>query len=157
LGRVEAHEGNLDGATRALQQAVAFANRANDLDRSAWPQTRLLTIISDASGPEAVSPLVAELRSTAIRSGNPRVLAALHVFLAQIEARRGLSGNARRHLTAADALLSKAPNAWLQSMIEQLRSTLFIITADYRVALKHAEKSVELASQSGQSLSQAVS
>ena len=157
LGRLHADDGDLGSAIRHLQQSIAFAHNAKDFERAAWSQSRLLTIVSDTDGPDAVGPLVSELRSSALKSANPRVMAAVHLYVGLIEARRGLSDSARRHMLAASNLLTEAPNVWLASMVEHITATLLIMTADFQSALVRSERSVILASECGQKLSLAAS
>ena len=157
LGRISAEQGKLDLATHQLQQSIGLAVKGDDSERAAWSQARLLVIIADSSGPDAAASLLAELRATALRSGNARVLAAFHTYVAQIEAKRGLASNAWRHLRAANNLLNQAPNVWLRSMAQHIEATLFIMAAEYERALEHMEASVALASECGHAVARAVS
>ena len=77
VGKIEWEEGKTESAVAHLQRAVALATQAGDLVRKCWPQMWLLASISDRSGPDSVATLLAELRSDAVKLGEPQVLAGI--------------------------------------------------------------------------------
>src|SRR5262249_32254427 len=98
LGRLDWEVGRSDSAINHLQRAIRIAKEAGDLERLCWSQLRLALIVSDRSGPEAAAPLITELRSNATKLGDRRVVAAVHIFIGEMEAKRGLHKGAQRHL-----------------------------------------------------------
>ena len=151
LARAEAAEGHFDAAVVYLQRAVTLAVSTGDFERACWAQLRLLVLLSERSGTEAILPLLAELRANAGRTGNAAIMAALHVFVAQTEAKRGLTSNAKRHLRIAAHLLRESPNAWLEATVKQIQTAIAIIRADFDEALNQASAGVELAELCGAS------
>src|SRR5438552_7410317 len=97
LGRVESLSGHFDAAIRWYQKAVAIAEDNREYDSACWAQFRLLVLVTEHSGIEAGASLLAETRANATRTGDPLVMAALHVYVAQLEARRGSLVDGRRH------------------------------------------------------------
>ena len=149
LARADTVDGRFDSAIAHLQRAVSVAQTSGDYERACWAQLRLLVLLSEHSGPDAVVPLLAELRTNATRTGNPVIVAALHVFVAQVEAKRSLISSARRHLRIALGILQRSPNAWLEAMAKQIETAIAIMRAEFQLALKHASAGVELAERSG--------
>jgi DNA-binding NtrC family response regulator/tetratricopeptide (TPR) repeat protein len=141
--------GRFDSAVTYLQRAIGIAHTVNDYERISWAQIRLLIIVSEHAGPDAVVSLLAELRANVARTADPVLAAALHVFVAQMEAKRGLLSSARRHVRLALAMLEGAPNAWLEAMSAQIEIAIAVMRSDFASALLHARRSVELAEQSG--------
>jgi hypothetical protein len=156
LGRIEASRGRLDAAVAHLQKSVSIASSIKAFDRLVWAQCRLLLIVSDASGLEAVGPLLSELRLNAARSGDPRLLAAVHLFVAQTEAQRGLLSSAARHLTLAAALLETSPHVWLSFVHENIWANIAIVDSNFDRALAHARESERLSKQCGDAITHAV-
>src|SRR5262249_3191978 len=113
IPRAEILNRRFDLAAVRLQKAIQFANNAADWERSFWAQYRLLDLVSEQSGPDATVPLVAQLRSTAAKAAAPTVLAALHLIVAQVEAKRGLTDPASRHLYISPSILRDWDKAYL--------------------------------------------
>ena len=116
LARAAIDDGDFDSAIAYLNKSIAMAQSTGDLERACSAQLKLLVVLSDGVGADATGALLAEARANAIKTGNPRLLAAVHVYFAQIEASRGSVQSAGRHLRQASQLLRDAPNYWLESM-----------------------------------------
>ena len=103
LGRMAWAEGDTNTALMHFQRSISWAGQ-EDLERTCWCQIQLSLILSDRSGPDAVSPMLAELRSNATRLGEPHLVAALSPF------RRPDGGEARvvAKCTATHAIRSAA-------------------------------------------------
>src|SRR5206468_2137329 len=149
LGHMARERADLDGAIKHFQRAISAARATNDLDRVCRAQSALIVIVSDRHGPDAAAPLVAELRHNAMRLGDPHATVALHVFVAETEARRGMLKSAKRHAALALGILTENPNYWLESMAENLLLATCLLQSDLKGALRHGLKSAELAEQSG--------
>jgi transcriptional regulator with PAS, ATPase and Fis domain/tetratricopeptide (TPR) repeat protein len=149
LGRIAADEGQSDIATAHLQRSITTATAARDFERVAWAQMRMLIILFDASGPEAVAPLLSELRANAARTGNPHVFAALHLNIAQMECKRGLLGSADRHIKLAIKNLADCPNTWLYAMVEENQAALACLKLNFSEGVQHAERAGDLSAKAG--------
>ena len=154
VGKIELEEGKTESAVTHLQRAVALAMQAGDLVRKCWPQMWLLASISDRSGPDAVATLLAELRSDAVKLGDPQVLAGIHLFVGQMEAKRGLLKSARSHVRLGQQVLSGAPNLWIEAMLEITNANIAVMRSDYESALRSGRRAIELARSSGGAASQ---
>jgi hypothetical protein len=120
IGLIEWDEGNTNSAIEHVQRSILLAKRADDLERLCWSQLRLWTMFENRSDIDTAAPIFSELRTNSIRLGDPNVLAALHVFVAEIEAKRGLTISARTHTEIALNLLSTEPNLWLEAWAENI-------------------------------------
>ena len=149
LARLEWESANADSEIVHLQRSIAFASQAGDLERTCWSQLRLLLILSDRSGPDAVTALLSELRLNATRLGHPQVMAALHIFLGQMEARRGLLRNAQRHTRLGKHGLIAAPNLWLEATLENTYLCMSLMLSDVDTAVSHGHRCLHLAEESG--------
>ena len=81
---------------------------------------------------------MSEVRTNVIRLGQPMMAAALHVFVAQIEAKRGLLSIAKRHTDIALSRLATSQNIWLEATVENTNACLSIMQSDFDAALAHA-------------------
>ena len=149
LGRLELEIGAVDSGIAHLQRSATFASQGAELARLCWAQLRLLLVLSDRSGPDSVVPLLGELRVNVMRSGDPSIMAALHIYLAETEAKRGLLRNAQRHLGIGKRSLSGFSNCWLEALAENVESAIETMRSDFGTALTHARRCLELAEQSG--------
>jgi len=149
LGKIDWEEGLTESAITHLQQSVQLARESGDLRKQCWPNMLLMVTLSDRSGPDSVAPILNELRSNAIKLGDRRILAALHSFTGQMDAKRGLLTSALWHVKRSQELLVSAPNAWIEAQIEFTKTNIAVLLADYRSALRHGSHAVELAEQSG--------
>src|SRR5262249_39928324 len=156
IARAEILNRRFDPAAVRLQKAIQFANNAADWERSFWAQYRLLDLVSEQSGPDATVPLVAQLRSTAAKAAAPTVLAALHLIVAQVEAKRGLTDPASRHLDISASILRDCDHAYLTCIQHQVQCGVAMVRADFTDALVHAHQAVELAEVSGAGVSIAI-
>ncbi|HEY7287365.1 MAG TPA: sigma 54-interacting transcriptional regulator [Vicinamibacterales bacterium] len=156
LARVRIDSGLVEQAIVNLNRSIVLAKRAVDLERLCAAQLKLLVVLSDGIGSDAVAPLLADLRVNAAKSGNPRILAAIHVYFAQIEALRGSTTSARRHIALARQLLTASPSVWLESVIENICLAISIMSSEFDTALEHARRGLELVRQTGAATEYAV-
>ena len=146
LARLELELGNVDEGIAHLQRSITIASECHDIARVCWAQLRLLLVLCDRSGPDSVSPMLAELRAHVMQSGDPVIMAALHIHLAETEAKRGLLRNAARHLNIAKKGLSGFPNQWLEALAENVESAIETMRSDFGAALTHAWKCLRASS-----------
>jgi DNA-binding NtrC family response regulator/tetratricopeptide (TPR) repeat protein len=149
LGKLAREEADIDRAIEHLQRAVALARRAKDLKRLCRAQLPLVLYICERCTAEAASPLIAELRSNAVRLGDARTTAAVHIFVGEIEAKQGRLQGAYRHGLTALRLLRDVPNVWLESFAENLLTAICLLRSDFNSGLLHGLRAFQLAEQSG--------
>jgi transcriptional regulator with PAS, ATPase and Fis domain/tetratricopeptide (TPR) repeat protein len=149
LARVDIDTGDIEGALSHLNRSISLAQKAGDFERVCSAQLKLLLVLSDGVGASATGTLLAEVRANAARTGNPRILAAVHVYFAQIEALRGSVESARRHIRLAVQLLKDAPNFWLESVVENINVALSIMASELEAAEIHSRKAAQLAARTG--------
>jgi DNA-binding NtrC family response regulator/tetratricopeptide (TPR) repeat protein len=149
LGKIEWEEGLTESAIGHLQRSVQLATESRDLRRRCLPNMLLLVTLCDRSGPDAVAPILSELRNDATRLGEPRILAALHSFIGQMDAKRGLLTSSLWHVQRSQRILASAPNIWIEAQIEFTRTNIAVLVSDYRSALDYGRRAVQLAEESG--------
>jgi tetratricopeptide (TPR) repeat protein len=149
IGLIEWDEGNTDSAIEHVQRSVLLAKRADDLERLCWSQLRLWTMFANRSDIDTAAPILSELRANSIRLGDPCVLAALHVFVAEIEAKRGFTVSARTHTEIAVNLLSAEPNLWLEAWAENINVAIALMSSNYDSGLAHGQRAIALSEQAG--------
>ena len=99
MGRIAFEAGDTDIGVAHLQRAMSLAIEGNNLERLCWAQIAMVLILADRSGPQAALPLIAELRLNTTKYGDPHTLAALHLFVGEMEAKYGHLHSASTPLT----------------------------------------------------------
>jgi DNA-binding NtrC family response regulator/tetratricopeptide (TPR) repeat protein len=149
LGLVDWQDGNFGSSIVRLQRSASLASDAGQLERSCWSRLRLLVLLCDQSGPDAFVTLLPQLRADILRTGAAHLLAAFHIFIGQSEAKRGLLRSGMRHSRAGIELLSRDPNLWLEATSENTQTAIFIMLSNFDAALKHGQRGLFLAEESG--------
>lgn len=149
LGKLAREEADIDRAIEHLQRAVALARRGKDLKRLCRAQLSLVLYVGERCSAEAASPLFAELRSNAVRLGDARTTAAVHIFVGETEAKQGLLRSAHRHGMTALRILKNAPNLWFESFAENLLTAICMLRSDFNNGLTHGLRALDLAQRSG--------
>ena len=148
-GRIAFEKGDTDLGIARLHRAVSLAIEGKDLERLCWAQITLLLILADRNGPQAVVPLLTELRLSTIKHGDPQTIAALHLFVGEMEAKCGNLRGAQRHAGVAQRILATSENIWLEAVAENLLLAISILRSDVRSGLSHGLRALELADESG--------
>ena len=102
-------------------QSLEYINRSVLLSEAAMDSSlsarALLGLLRVADADTSTVPLIANVRKAVARSGDPHFVVALRLHFARVEASRHSPLESRRHLLAANDLLSTHPNVWLQGRI----------------------------------------
>jgi tetratricopeptide (TPR) repeat protein len=149
FARVESLAGRADSSITWLQRAISFAEEARSDERASWAKLRLMVRVAEHSGFEAAASVLSDARACAIRTGDPAILAAVHLYVAQTEAKRGLLASPRRHVRLAVEHLKAAPNVWLDAVASHIETALAIMSVNFADAVTCGKREVELAEQSG--------
>jgi transcriptional regulator with PAS, ATPase and Fis domain len=149
LGLVDTDEGNTQQATFHFQRAVSLAQSAKNPRLACLIQLRLIVLLADTSGHQAIAPLLARVRAEVTRIGDPLVSATLHIFMGEIEARRGLLQNGVRHTLLGQNILADSENLWLSAMAENTLVAVAIMRTDVDDGIARAQSAWELAEESG--------
>jgi len=149
IGKALLEQGDVDSALGHLQRSASMAQHSNDSRQLCWSQLALLVLVADRSGPDAARPLLADLRRTATKLGDPRATVALHLHVGELEAKRGLFDNALRHIAIGRRLLQSAPNLWLEAFAENALLGIGILRSEFQTAHRHGQRAVDLAERSG--------
>ena len=149
LGKVSRENRDHQLAIEHFNRSILLARQANSLSELCRAQLSLMLLVCDSNGPDAASPLLAEIRANVIKLGDARTTAALHVFVGEAEAKRGLLRSARRHAALALELLRAAPNLWLESIAENLIMGIALEEANLDAGLKRGLHALDLADEAG--------
>ncbi len=149
MGLLMWEKGQPEAATDHFRSSIDAAQEAGDHRRFSWTQLRLLVSVSGHSPSPASGRLLQEVRQNVLRLGDPVVSAGLHIFLGEIEAKRGLLAISRRHISLGQSLLKKGDNIWLDAHAENTLAALSIMQFDVAGGMKHAQRAIELAQESG--------
>jgi len=149
IGRVLIERGLTDEGTKHLQRAVVLSQKSGDLKQVCWIQTKLLAVISDRSGPDAAAPLLSELRRSTTKLGDPHTTAQLHLYVAEMEARKGLLDTAIRHVILSQQLIDDAQNLWLESMAENILLAISVLRPRLDEGQHHSTRALQIAEDSG--------
>jgi len=140
--------GNTQQAVSHLQRAFTLATNDGKVNEACWAALPLMLALFEGPGPEAALAFIPYVRRTVVRAGDPLATAALHIFVAEIEAKRGLVSAAAEHLRIGRNVLSEEPNAWLRgsaavgaSCLGYLLSDLPTARTEALLALRHGEES----------------
>lgn len=152
LGNAYRDRGEVSEAIVHFKKALTFAEKAGDREQACWASLRLMAAEDDRYGPEIAIGRLAEVRDRVIKLGDPVVLAALHLRVAEFESKRGLLDNARRHIQAGRTLLRTCNNVWLEGNAAIDDFCLSFLTADRDSALIQAAEALRFADVSGHTL-----
>ena len=108
LSRIATESGDLDAELRHLQRSITHAERAGERRQACTARMWLLGLVADLSGFGPASPIGAKLRADVSVLGEPVMTSALHVFIGELDAKRGLLAGASHHTRLAERLLQSS-------------------------------------------------
>jgi transcriptional regulator with PAS, ATPase and Fis domain/tetratricopeptide (TPR) repeat protein len=149
LGRVDITLGDIANGVGHFQRSVLRAQEANDIEAEFHARIQLFNILFERTGPDGASLLLSEIRALATKLGDPRCMAKLHLFVAVMEARRGMLCNADRHITVARRLLEHAPHAYYEAFAENVSLGICVVRANFEAAKAHGVRAIQLAEKAG--------
>ena len=110
-----------------------------------WAELWLLTALGDFGSTSEIRNFLRQLRRHVIQLGDHRTSIALHLFVAEVESRRGVLDSSVEHVKIARSLLERAPNYWLEGLaaidalcLAYMRSDSQLAHREIKVALRAA-------------------
>lgn len=149
LGLVARDLGLVQKALQHLQHSSRLARDRGQLAQEARSLLAVFRILSEREHPQVVASLLSEVRSLAIRAGEPHLTVFLHESVARQEAQIGNLDEARRHLRIAGSLLRLHPNSWLEQLCEINAFCVEFSSCDIPLAQQHLDKAGALVTDSG--------
>jgi DNA-binding NtrC family response regulator/tetratricopeptide (TPR) repeat protein len=149
LGSVLRDRGATDEALEELRRAIELARSQNSVEVEAWGSLRMLLALTEGPGLDAATAYLPTVRRAVSRAGREQLLAALHLFVAQVEAKRGLVANAREHIRIGRSLVALQPNAWLEGTAAVDSSCIAFSIADLDATRDEARKAIRQSSVAG--------
>ncbi len=148
-GVIQLEQGHPALAVDSLLKARQVATAGKFLEELCWSELRLLLAEFEKS-PEADSThLLAALKKHTIQLGDPTASIALHLFVCEIEAKKGLLISSQRHLKTARSLLVAYPNPWLEGLACICEFCLAYLVGDLIEAERAAVDALRLSAKSG--------
>ena len=155
LGLLRKREGRMDEACAEFRQAARLAKQSRDLRLFAWAHAHLFRVLADGLLEPHLTALLAEVRRSVSSAGDPHLAAFLHDSVAAMEAQRGRTSEAERHLRVARSLLQLRRNAWLEQLVAINSSCIALIECDSRRFEKHVNEGRKLSAITGHTASDA--
>jgi DNA-binding NtrC family response regulator/tetratricopeptide (TPR) repeat protein len=149
LGNLALEEGQPSEAVQLLRSAIAAAESGECLSVVCWAELRLLTALFEASQADAAASFLPTVRRHVYQLGDPQVTAALHLFVAEIEAKRGAVGTSSRHVRVARSVLECVENHWLQGMVAIAEFCVAFMSSDLDTACGFANEALATVDDSG--------
>ena len=148
-GVIQLEQGHPALAVDSLLKARQVATAGKFLEELCSSELRLLLAEFEKS-PEADSthPLAA-LKKHTVQLGDPTASIALHLFVCEIEAKKGLLISSQRHLKTARSLLVAYPNPWLEGLACICEFCLAYLVGDLIEAERAAVDALRLSAKSG--------
>jgi DNA-binding NtrC family response regulator len=156
LGLLRKREGQINEACAEFQIAARLANEAHDNRQLAWAQAHLFRVLADGLLERDLTALLADVRKSVSTAGDPHITAYLHDSVAAMEAQKGRTSEAERHLRVARNLLEFRPNAWLQQLVAINGSCIALIECDSDRFTRYSAEGRKLSTVTGHTNSDAV-
>src|SRR4029453_3850396 len=116
----------------------------------------LFRVLADGLLEPHLTALLAEVRKSVANAGDPHLAAFLHDSVAAMEAQKGRTSEAERHLRVARSLLQLRPNTWIEQLVFINASCVSLIGCDPRRFERHATEGRRLSSMTGHANSESV-
>jgi DNA-binding NtrC family response regulator/tetratricopeptide (TPR) repeat protein len=149
IGNVLREKGATDEAIAHLMMAIEIAHAAKPTEEQCWAELRLLLALAEGPGLDAATTYLPVVRRDITRLGQPHLAAALHLFVAQIEAKRGLFRNASEHIRIGRSLLSNYENSWLEGTAAIDASCIAFSLSDLNATRDEARNALRESAKSG--------
>jgi DNA-binding NtrC family response regulator/tetratricopeptide (TPR) repeat protein len=149
LGNIARDRGNAADCFQHFEKALALARTIQDRDVTSSVSLRLMAHAAEDNGTDIAAGMALDVRRQITQSGDPIALASLHLLLAKLEGKRGLTSTARRHLQAGKSILRKHENVWLEGSAEIDEACLAFLASDIDAAFEHASSALRTAAVSG--------
>ena len=148
-GVVELEDGRPDLSVDHLTQARDIARKDRNTEGLFWAEVRLLLAEFEQSPTKGFGSLLTDVKKHAIQVGDSVATIALHLFVSEIEAKRGALHNSRQHLKIARSLLKAYPNVWLEGLAFVCEFCLAYLVGDLEAADAAALESLRASHRSG--------
>jgi DNA-binding NtrC family response regulator len=148
-GAVASDRADVRAAIDLFMASAAAADEAGSIEQACRARLRLLPALAEASGPDAVASLVYELKPLVLRSGDPHLLAMLHLRAGHVEAKRGLPDRALEHLERGREILAVEPNAFIEGLLALNASVVASMLPHPAEAEAFARRALDCADRSG--------
>jgi DNA-binding NtrC family response regulator len=130
-------------------RALAFELRGSQPRFFASVLLTSLRFISRAASVNHLDLQIKEVRRAVLHAADAHLLADLRVTVAELETRKGCLQEALRHLAQAQKLLSAEPNLFLEGVLWNHRSNIYVLSGDASSAREAVTQAVRCGNESG--------
>src|SRR5882762_11673187 len=145
LAKVLIDDGDIDGGIALFQRSASRAEEVSSVEGVFLARLELFNVLSERLGPDAAAALLADVRRLATILGDPRCTAKLHLFVGEMEAKRGLLENARRHVAIAVRILKSSPQTYFEAFAENTNLAICVLRSQFDAARAYGVRATELA------------
>jgi DNA-binding NtrC family response regulator/tetratricopeptide (TPR) repeat protein len=149
LGEVDRNAGRIESAMEFHRLALEEATATNDVRQRAWAGLRLFLALVDGPGFETAIAFLPVVRRDVARLGDARTTSALHLFVAWIEALRGLFGSATEHLRIGRSVMGGSQNCYLEALAAIDASCIAFSLSDLDATRNEARTALRESAKSG--------
>ena len=135
-------------AVHRLERAATAAAAAEDWSLLSRVQLQMLERFANDGEPYSSLPLCAAAVRSVHKSGNRRILTEAHVTFARLEAQRGATEQAKRHLKHVERLLG-GKSSWIGASAGLTSAIIFSLHGDLQSACIAAEAAAKEAEATG--------
>ena len=148
-GVIELEDGRPELSIEHLTQARDIARKDRNTEELFWAEVRLLLAEFEHSPTKGFGSLLTDVKKHAIQIGDSVASIALHLFVSEIEAKKGALQTSRQHLKIARSLLRTYPNVWLEGLAFVCEFCLAYLVGDLEGADAAALESLRASHRSG--------
>ncbi len=134
LGEVDRNAGRAESAIENFRTALRNPALGTTFDRCHGRVSGCSWLLRPAPDLTPQRPICPRLRRDIARLGDPVITTVLHLFIAQVEAQRGLFNNAREHLRIARSLMGKTGSAYCEAVAAISASCVAFSVTDLETA-----------------------
>jgi DNA-binding NtrC family response regulator/tetratricopeptide (TPR) repeat protein len=149
LGEVHRNAGRPGTAIDLYRTALEEAKTANDPRQQCWAELRLFLALSEGPGLETATAYLPTVRRDVANLGDRTMSSTLHLFVAQVEAQRGLWRNAKEHIRISRSLLAGTNSAYCEGVAAVSASCVSFSLSDLETTRAEARCAMRASRASG--------
>jgi len=140
-GLLNRRAGCIDTAATDFRNAIRVAKESRETTQLAWAHAHLFRLMAVAGYPEShLTALLDAARRSVMSSGDVHAMAHLHDSVATMEAQRGHTVEAERHVRLARSLLKLRPSTWLSELVAVNAACVAFINRDTDAFTRYLEE-----------------
>lgn len=147
--------GDHEAAENDYRAGAELARLASHSLGGLWAQLHRFRLLVERQPVDIVAAMLPDLRRAALRSGDPSLIAYLHMCIVVFEGQTGRLEEAHRHCGIVEAHLASVENSWLHCAHLLNKGCLFFLDGNLGAAREAFEQALPLAARTGDPMVQA--